>query len=206
MINLNNLSDLGFATKEQIDLLQNHVNKKSNILVVGTAGRGKTTLINALVNSIPAEEKRILVISQYNEMVLRNNVIYKFHEDKEKSLISHTVKEFAEHTYNVNNYRLVFDELRQNEEGKAFVQGMLNGNKGFIAGIHGNYVYAGLLNLASLCCPEEKVSYDGQNQILDAYKNVLDVVVTVGFVNETSKSNTASTSVRKRKILKITEF
>ena len=59
-----------FITPELAARLQEAVHRGDNILVSGGTGTGKTTLVNILANSIP-DEDRILIIEDTAELAIR---------------------------------------------------------------------------------------------------------------------------------------
>lgn len=60
-MDLEDLAELGVMSTELADFLRNEVESAKNILVCGGTQAGKTTLLNALVSSIPTYERVITV-------------------------------------------------------------------------------------------------------------------------------------------------
>ena len=59
--------EFGAITREALDFLQNAVRAQVNILIAGGPGSGKTTIANRLAESLPADE-RIVVVERIHEM------------------------------------------------------------------------------------------------------------------------------------------
>jgi pilus assembly protein CpaF len=66
---------LSFMTEEQADVIQAAIRARKTILVAGATNAGKTSLLNAIINLIPIEE-RLLVIEDELELHIRDgNVV-----------------------------------------------------------------------------------------------------------------------------------
>lgn len=64
------LLEWGVLSRQAYDVLQSAMRAKVNTLIAGNAGSGKTTLANMLVDSIPPEE-RVVVVEDVGEMIIR---------------------------------------------------------------------------------------------------------------------------------------
>ena len=58
----------GLLTSAQVDALQAAIGDRSNILVSGQTGAGKTTLINALLHLVSRGDDRVLIIEEVPEL------------------------------------------------------------------------------------------------------------------------------------------
>ena len=63
--------ELGSITHEALDFLQNAVRAHVNILIAGGTASGKTTIANRLAESLPAEE-RLVVVESVHELQIRH--------------------------------------------------------------------------------------------------------------------------------------
>ena len=74
MVDLDTFVAWGSMTEPQRDFLRAAVLDRKNIVVSGGTGVGKTTLLNALANTIPAEE-RLVTIEDAAELQFRGHVV-----------------------------------------------------------------------------------------------------------------------------------
>jgi len=63
--------ELGFITREALDLLQGALRAHVSVLIAGGMGSGKTTVANLLAEDIPPQE-RVLVVEEVHELQVRH--------------------------------------------------------------------------------------------------------------------------------------
>ena len=63
--------ELGFITREALDLLQGALRAHVSVLIAGGMGSGKTTVANLLAEDIPPQE-RVLVVEEVHELQIRH--------------------------------------------------------------------------------------------------------------------------------------
>jgi len=113
-----------------IDLVRN----KKNILISGGTGTGKTTLLNALIKYIPAEE-RLITIENVREIEIDDNV-YRNHDallylQDDVSQIENLLNA----ALRMRPDRILVGELRK-ENSSVFLRAVNTGHEGTIATIH----------------------------------------------------------------------
>jgi type IV secretion system protein VirB11 len=120
-----------FTTNQ--DLIQNLVNKKSNILISGATGSGKTSFTKSLLTSVDSNEHVILLedteelaseLSNFTCMLANNSQGY-------------SLKSYCEYSMRMRPDRLILGEMRSHEV-VPFLLSMNNGHKGLMTTIHAN--------------------------------------------------------------------
>jgi len=137
-----------FVTAEAGTWLQDAVQRGDNILVSGGTGTGKTTLVNILANSIPDEE-RILIIEDTTELYIRKPHVVSAEAqlDTHKSTITSDdlLKAFLRHRPD----RIIVGEVRGGE-ARTLLDALNTGHHGMLATIHANSANGALRRLANL--------------------------------------------------------
>jgi pilus assembly protein CpaF len=137
-----------FVTAEASTWLQDAVQRGDNILVSGGTGTGKTTLVNILANSIPDEE-RILIIEDTTELYIRKPHVVSAEAqlDTHKSTITpdDLLKAFLRHRPD----RIIVGEVRGGE-ARTLLDALNTGHHGMLATIHANSANGALRRLANL--------------------------------------------------------
>jgi len=136
----------GIMTPEQKEVLCEAIGEHKNILVIGGAGSGKTTLTNGLIqkmtNSCPDE--RIVIIEDTGEIqcAARNAVLY--HTTAEV-----TMTKLLRTSLRMRPDRILVGEVR-GPEALDLLMAWNTGHPGGIATLHANTASSGLTRLASL--------------------------------------------------------
>ena len=133
-----------------LSLLNNIIEQRKNILVVGPTGSGKTTLINALLQLTPSSE-RSLIIEEVDEIKTPNEVSCKLltHESLDKNFITYSQQDLIKHSLRMRPDRLILGEIRANE-AKDFLQALATGHSGSLASIHASHPQQAILRLETL--------------------------------------------------------
>src|SRR5258708_21207244 len=137
-----------FITPELAAKLQESVHRGDNILVSGGTGTGKTTLVNILANSIP-DEDRILIIEDTAELIIRKPhvVTAEAQLDTHKSAI--TFDDLLKAILRHRPDRIIVGEVR-GAEGRTLLDALNTGHRGMLATIHAGTPQGALQRLASL--------------------------------------------------------
>jgi pilus assembly protein CpaF len=128
--------------------LQKAVQRGDNILVSGGTGTGKTTLLNILANSIP-DEDRILIIEDTAELAIRKPHVVSAEAqlDTHKSAI--TFDDLLKAILRHRPDRIIVGEVR-GPEARTLVDALNTGHRGMLATIHANSAAGGLRRLSNL--------------------------------------------------------
>ena len=128
--------------------LQNAVQRGDNVLVSGGTGTGKTTLINILANSIP-DNDRILIIEDTAELAIQKPHIVSAEAqlDTHKSTI--TFDDLLKAVLRHRPDRIIVGEVR-GPEARTLVDALNTGHRGMLATIHANSATGALRRLSNL--------------------------------------------------------
>lgn len=144
------LISAGSMSKEMAEFLKAGVLLKRNIIISGGTGTGKTTLLNAVSNFIPSNE-RLITIEDSAELQLQQKHIVRL-ESRPKS---------TEGTGEINIRRLVVNALRMRPDriivgecrsGEALdmLQAMNTGHEGSMTTVHSNSAKDAIARLVSM--------------------------------------------------------
>lgn len=125
------------------------IEERRNILISGGTGTGKTTLLNALANQIPDEE-RIFVIEDTAEIQLSKPNLVRFEaRGPREGLEEVTIRQLVKASLRHRPDRILVGEVRG---GEAFdlLQALNTGHSGSVSTIHANSATQALSRLA-LC-------------------------------------------------------
>ena len=137
-----------FITPELAKKLHEAVERGDNILVSGGTGTGKTTLVNILANSIP-DEDRILIIEDTAELVIRKPHVVSAEAqlDTHKSTI--TFDDLLKAILRHRPDRIIVGEVR-GTEARTLLDALNTGHRGMLATIHANSANGALGRLTNL--------------------------------------------------------
>lgn len=138
--------------------------KKKNILVAGSTGSGKTSLLSSLVQMIP-EEEHMVILEDTFEILSNHPFATRFlaGDTKEKSLES-----YLTYSLRLSPDRIILGEMRSHEV-VPFLLAMNTGHKGLMGTIHSSSAVDALHRVAllfSLYSGGAKLSYDRIMELL----------------------------------------
>src|SRR5260370_14362408 len=135
-LKMDDLVSQDFITSELAARLQEAVHRGGNILVSGGTGTGKTTLVNILANSIPNED-RILIIEDTAELLIRKPHVVSAEAqlDTHKSAI--TFDDLLKAILRHRPDRIIVGEVRGGE-ARTLLDALNTGHSGMLATIHAN--------------------------------------------------------------------
>lgn len=128
---------IGSLTADLLNILQKAIGKRENILISGGTSTGKTTLLNALANSIDDSE-RIVVIEDTAEIQLDKPNLVRFEARREQPGIpAVTIRDLLRASLRHRPDRIVLGEVRG---GEAFdlLQALNTGHGGTVSTVHAN--------------------------------------------------------------------
>lgn len=129
---------LGSLSREMIEVLQQAVRYRRNIVVSGGTGTGKTTFLNMLSNFIPDDE-RILTIEDAAELVLNqpNLVSLESRPQNSEGKGQITIRDLVKNSLRMRPDRIVVGECRGGE-ALDMLQAMNTGHDGSLTTLHAN--------------------------------------------------------------------
>src|SRR5579885_3167085 len=154
---------LGTATKEEIAYLRERVEKRTNIIIVGGTGTGKTTFLNLLSQWIPQGE-RIITIEDAAELRLRHRHVVRL-ETRPPNLEGQravTARDLVRNALRMRPDRIILGEVR-GDEVLDMLQAMNTGHDGSMTTLHANNPYDAVHRLELLA---GFAGYTGSEQTL----------------------------------------
>ena len=140
---LNALIDVGTLTEPVAHLLRDAVQNRRNILISGGTGTGKTTLLNALANTIP-DLDRIVLIEETSEVLIDKPNLVRFEARRaqvplgdESPLLAVTIADLVRATLRHRPDRILVGEVR-GAEAFDLLQALNTGHLGSLCTIHAN--------------------------------------------------------------------
>ena len=151
-------------------LLKNIVTQKKNVLIAGSTGSGKTTLMNALLNHVDENEHTVIIEDTY-ELISPNERTSRLLDDTKNlhALLSYSLRMSPE--------RLVLGEIRS-KEILTYILAMNTGHKGVLSTIHSNNAKDALHRLALLYTTYAQGQLNYQ-QTLKLICNNMDYVIFI---------------------------
>jgi pilus assembly protein CpaF len=191
---LEDLVELGMLTNAVADNLTSAVERQQNILIAGGTGTGKTTLLNALAATIPADD-RIIVIEETSEIHLEKPNLIRFEARRaqaplgqEQALPAVNISDLVRATLRHRPDRIIVGEVR-GAEAFDLLQALNTGHLGSLTTIHANSAEQALSRLAH-CVLSANVGLP-HHSIREAIGLAIDVVVHVGRTNGTRRVSEA---------------
>ena len=133
-------------TEAQAGIIQLAVKARRNIMVTGGTGSGKTTLMNAIIRHMVANDntERIVIIEDTGEIQCSAENFVQFHTtfDADMTLLLKT-------TLRMRPDRILVGEVR-GQEALDLLMAWNTGHEGGVATLHANNARAGLTRLATL--------------------------------------------------------
>lgn len=183
----------GIMTNVQKEKIEQAIEDRKNILVVGGTGTGKTTLSNALIDCISriTPEHRVVIIEDTQE--LQSN-------SKNKVMLRSTEKvtmlRLLKATMRLRPDRIIVGETRGGE-ALDLLKAWNTGHPGGVATIHANSAYGGLTRLEQLI---SEVSNTSMGELIAEAVNIVifiaksnggrkikEIVEVIGFNKELGK-------------------
>lgn len=180
------LVDRKMLTEHDAGLLVSAVLNSKNILIAGGCGTGKTTLLTALLETMP-EEDRILLIEETAEIqAVRPNMVKLEAQQKldgdsyEIGIAEVTQRMLLRHALRHRPDRIILGEVR-GAEAYDLLQSLNSGHSGSLCTIHANSAVKALARLAD-CALEANVGWT-EATVMNRVENAIDVVAFVERVN-----------------------
>lgn len=140
----------GWSSESEIQILRDLMTRRLNFLIVGSTGSGKTSLINALLQTLSANE-RAIVIEDTPEIELPNPSCMKMvtREDPQGVLKSVTQSDLLRHSLRLRPDRIVMGEIR-GPEAKDLLMALATGHGGSFGTLHASDPRQALIRLEML--------------------------------------------------------
>jgi pilus assembly protein CpaF len=135
-LSIEDLIKLGSLNAHAADFLRACIISKINILVSGGSGTGKTTLLNALINFIP-EEERLITIEDTRELLIsrKHTVPMEARSINIEGKGEVTIRDLFKNALHMRPDRVIVGEVR-GEEVLDMIQSMNTGQEGSLTTLH----------------------------------------------------------------------
>ncbi len=150
---LSDLVGVGTLTEDNAALLRRAVDERQNILISGGTGTGKTTVLNALAETIPPED-RIVLIEETSEIRVDKPNLVRFEARRaqtplgqEAPLPAVSIADLVRATLRHRPDRIIVGEVR-GPEAFDLLQALNTGHLGSLTTIHANAAEQALTRLA----------------------------------------------------------
>ncbi|MFG2294905.1 CpaF family protein [Streptomyces sp. NPDC048603] len=168
---------LGTLDEQMLLLLSGLVQAKTNVIVSGATGTGKTTLLNALSALIPDGE-RIITIEDSAELQLQQPHVIRL-ESRPPNVEGKgriTIRDLVRNSLRMRPDRIIVGEVRGGET-LDMLQAMSTGHDGSLATVHANSAEDALMRLQTLASMSEvEVPFEAlQDQINSAVNIVVQL-------------------------------
>jgi pilus assembly protein CpaF len=172
------LADLlqrGTLDRESAELLSSCIRARLNIIVSGGTASGKTTLLNALSQFVPARE-RIVTVEDAAELSLNQEHVIRL-ETRPPNVDGRgvvTIRDLVRNSLRMRPDRIIVGEVRGGE-ALDMLQAMNTGHEGSLCTVHANNAYDALSRLETLATMSDvEVPFAA---IRDQVNSAIDVVV-----------------------------
>ena len=130
------LEKQGWAPPKAIDIIKKLLEKRSNILIAGPTSCGKTSVLNACLQSLPAQE-RVIAIEDSSELLLPNRLSTKLltRSSHDSSLPNIDQSELVRQSLRMRPDRIIMGEAR-GVEAKDLLMALATGHSGSLGTIH----------------------------------------------------------------------
>ena len=181
------LSVEDFTDNDTAAMLRALISQKKNIIIAGSTGSGKTSLLNSLLNDIGTED-HIVVIEDAGEIQLKNDsTSYLVSSNSEQ------LKEFCSYALRMSPDRIVLGEIRSREV-IPFILSSNTGHKGMMSTIHANSAVDSLSRLSVLFSlfSSSEMQYQSIERLIHKSveyvvyldkKRIVEIIKIVGFDN-----------------------
>jgi len=140
----------GTLDRESAELLSTCVRARLNIIVSGGTASGKTTMLNALSQFVPARE-RIVTVEDAAELSLVQDHVIRL-ETRPANVDGRgvvTIRDLVRNSLRMRPDRIIVGEVRGGE-ALDMLQAMNTGHEGSLATVHANTVYDALSRVETL--------------------------------------------------------
>lgn len=160
------------------------VQARKNIIVSGSTGSGKTTLMRSLVDLVPQDE-RLISIENVDEMMLyesHSNSVSLFYSAGNQGQANVSQKELIESALRMKPNRVFVAELIRGEEAFYFLRNVNSGHPGSITSMHSGSPKMAIEQLV-LFLKESAGSSLSRGDIKSLIEMAVDVIVQINVVD-----------------------
>ena len=150
-----------------LNQLNQWIHEQRNIIIAGSTGCGKTTLLRSMLEMIPSEQHLVIIEDTHELRLARNNVT---------SLLGKELQKFCAHALRMAPDRIVLGEIRSREIVPFFLS-MNTGHKGMMSTIHANSAPETFARLGLLFCLYQNIGNLDYSLVMKLLCQSLDIVI-----------------------------
>ncbi|HCO25422.1 MAG: pilus assembly protein CpaF [Gimesia sp.] len=137
-LQIDDLIEKKSVTPEIVDFLAAVVDSRISMLISGGTGSGKTTMLNALSNFIPREE-RLITIEDSAELLLQHKHVVRLETkvDNTEGIGEISQRQLVKNSLRMRPDRIIVGEVR-GAEALDMLQAMNTGHEGSLTTVHAN--------------------------------------------------------------------
>jgi type IV secretion system protein VirB11 len=128
-----NSETISLNNYDQSELLHRMVRDKKNILIAGSTGSGKTTLVNSLISNIPKSD-HVLVLEDTKELISPHEHTTRLLSNTDHNQSLDTLLTYG---LRISPQRIILGEMRSHEV-QTFILAMNTGHNGMMTTLHAN--------------------------------------------------------------------
>ncbi len=147
---LEELMKRNWASLEAYEVLNSLVEQKKNFLIIGPTGSGKTSVLNACLKKIPANE-RVVSIEDTSELALANPISSKLITRRDLNHLLREIdqSELVRQSLRMRPDRIIMGEIR-GSEAKDLLMAFATGHSGCMGTLHAESARQALIRLEML--------------------------------------------------------
>ena len=153
--------------------LQTAILQEKTIIVAGETGCGKTTLLNALIDAIPAQERLIFLEDTKELQSTHNNVVHLL----ARGHANLSMQQLLSVSLRCRPDRLLMGEIR-GSECVEFIESQMTGHRGGMATLHAGSIDDAWSRLLH-CYQQHPGCRETPDAILTRLKSVIDIIVVL---------------------------
>lgn len=166
--------DLAFARRDPVAFLKEAVAARKTILISGGTSSGKTTFLNALLKTIPAHERIILVEDTPEIADDHANSLRLVAVKGEMGEARVTINDLLQASLRLRPDRIIVGEIR-GEEATTFLRAINTGHPGSFTTVHANTPRGALEQIAMMVM--QSGAQLSRGETLAYARSLIDVVV-----------------------------
>lgn len=151
------------------------VRLKKNIVISGGTSTGKTTLLNALLTSIPAHERLIILEDTREVAVPHNNVVRLLASKGDQGIAKVTMQDLVQCCLRLRPDRIICGEIR-GKEILDFISACSTGHDGSLTSIHSSSPKMAFMRMVQMY-KLNNVPFMTDEAIMRELETVVDIVV-----------------------------